>query len=243
MGKSHPGRWRGSAPYWEKLAKIYALKLKTNRRSYIYISLADALVNLGRVDEAIETLEYGLALLPESRAAKVMLAQLHYDLGAVEKAKIILEEVVNKWPDVPAAVSLLCKIYQKQGAHHSAWLVSESLLDYYPDSTFVQKLASDCKAANGPSEMAFSISKMDIPPLKVDTDPDNAGTRRDSDYAKRGADNYANTNLMAGADSGHSDTSGLRMRRKKSEDKKPRQETLFALETMLCQISRLKEEN
>jgi len=243
MGKHQPDQWRGSAPYWEKLVKIYTFKLKADRRSYVYIPLADALANLGRVDEAIETLEYGLALLPESRVAKVMLAQLHYDLGAMAKAKIILEEVVNKWPDVPAAVSLLCKIYQKQGANHSAWLVSESLLDYYPDSAFVQKLARDCKAANGPSEMAISISKIDIPPLKVDTNSDSAVTEGQSNYAERGTGDHANGNLMGGADDGHGHARSSRIKRKKPGDKKPKQETLFTLETMLCQISRLKEEN
>ncbi|VAX16603.1 hypothetical protein MNBD_NITROSPINAE04-773 [hydrothermal vent metagenome] len=141
MAVSASDNWKGSVKYWEKLAAIYSAEYDSNRHSYIYLPLADALANLGKIDKAIDTLEYGLAFTPGRRAAKVFLAQLYYDTGQEGKAKKLLIEVVDRWPDVLAAVSLLCKIYEKQGDIESAQAISRKVSYYYPDSPFVQKMA------------------------------------------------------------------------------------------------------
>jgi len=157
MTESASDNWKGSVKYWEKLTAIYSAKYDSNPYSYIYLPLADALANLGKVDKAIDTLEYGLALAPGSRAAKVFLAQLYYDTGKEGKAKKLLIEVVDRWPDVLAGVSLLCRIYKKQGDIKSAQAISRKVSYYYPDSPFVQKMADSYISAPEKEAEVFEI--------------------------------------------------------------------------------------
>jgi len=133
--------WKYNDAYWERLVEVYKEQLRENPKSYAYVPLADALTYLGRIEEAIEALTWGLTHLADSRAAKVMLAQLLYDIGDVAGAKLLLEDVTDRWPDVTEAASLLCKIYESEGDGESAKLKSATLLDYYPDSAPIRKMA------------------------------------------------------------------------------------------------------
>ncbi|MDH5639289.1 MAG: tetratricopeptide repeat protein [Nitrospinota bacterium] len=126
--------------YWERLAEEYKDRMRENPRSYVYVPLADALVYLGRINEAIEALSWGLTHLPESRAAKIMLAELLYDIGDVTGARLLLEDVVARWPDLLEAASLLCRIYETEGNIETAGMLAESLLDYYPNSSSVKEM-------------------------------------------------------------------------------------------------------
>ncbi len=132
----------GAPRYWHKLVEIYSDKLKNNRRAHLYVPLADALLHLGRINDAIFALEEGLNVFPNSRSAKIMLAQISYDKRKYAIAKKILREVVTLWPDSTAAVSLLCKIYDNEGDDGAALKISLGFLDYMPDSTFAQELAA-----------------------------------------------------------------------------------------------------
>jgi hypothetical protein len=138
--------WKYDNKYWERLVGVYKEQLRGNPKSYAYVPLADALTYLGRIEEAIEVLTWGLTNLPDSRAAKVMLAQLLYDIGDVAGAKLLLEDVTGRWPDVTEAVSLLCRIYETEGDGESAMIKSAALLDYYPDSDPIRKLADYYKS-------------------------------------------------------------------------------------------------
>ncbi len=162
MADATTDTWRGSAEYWEKLAENYAALYKENTRSYIYVPLADALANLEKTDEAIEILEYGLALLPNSRAGKVLLAQLYYDVGEIAKSRKLLVEIVDKNPDLPAAVSLLCKIYEREGAYIKADNMASELARYYPESSYVKSLAERYRSLSEASEMTMSVAAADV---------------------------------------------------------------------------------
>jgi len=142
MASPEAASWKGSKEYWEKLAVIYSEILRHAPGSNIFVPLADALFNLGKTAEAIETLELGVALNPNNRAGKILLAQLKYDTGAVDEARNILEEVAKKWPDATAAVFLLSKMHERDGNLESAWKLSSALLDYFPDASFIKKLAA-----------------------------------------------------------------------------------------------------
>lgn len=181
MPKSSRDGWRGSWEYWAKLAEIYKARLRDNRRSYIYVPLAEALCALGETDEAMETLEDGLALAPDSRAAMIMLARLRREKGDREGAKSLLEDVVSRWPDALAAVETLCGIYEEEGDAARALALAEGLRDYFPDTKEVGELISrherllerenaqaarDGEGSAGPLEMELSIGPGMIGPLE-----------------------------------------------------------------------------
>lgn len=190
--------WRGSPEYWEKLEKIYAARFRRNSGSYIFVPLAEAQARQGKTEEAIDTLEYGLALLPNSRAGRVALARLYHDAGKTAKARVILEDVVEKWPGAYAAVALLCEIHEKAGDYYPAERMAKDLTIHYPDNGRVKDLAAryEFLAANKRKET-------EQPCLFAKSAP-----------ARRG--------------------------RGKTAD--PRQKTLFALESMLSNINKLKQE-
>lgn len=225
MAASTSDNWKGSVKYWEKLAAIYSAKFDSNPYSYLYVPLADAQMNLGQVDKAINTLEYGLALMPGSRAAKVLLAQLYYDAGQVGKAKNLLVEVVGRWPDVLAAVSLLCRIYEKEGDIISARAISRKVSYYYPDSPFVQKMADsyesmiekETEAAEAPAE-AEKQEKMDNDFTDIQAE-DPVGFQASCESASR-SDDSRNGGAMTGK----------------------KRKALVALESMLDRITRIRNE-
>ena len=139
-------RWRGSQEYWEKLADIYSGKFRENPRSYVFVPLADALYHAGMASKAVETLEMGLAILPNNRAGMVLLARLRKEAGDNAGAKALLLDIVNRWPDNTAAVAMLCGIYEEEGLFAEAKRLASVLLDYFPDSKRVARLCGKYSA-------------------------------------------------------------------------------------------------
>jgi len=255
MVKTKPAGWKGSPAYWRKLADIYSARFRANPGSYLYVPLADALMNLGRLDDAIETLEYGLALLPSSRAAQVLLAQLYYDVGRKEKSRVILEGVVERWPDVPAAVSLLCKIYEKEGAFRAAKMISLALLDYYPDAPYVRNLVAHYEQLDGPGEMSVSIAPDDLAPAGRKKRPGAPAAARVTAAVRPPVNGVHGRpgSLSGGGDAPPVKKSAepllqpatiqQRKPRRRNKQPDPRQETLFTLSSMLAHITKMKQEN
>lgn len=219
MSKPEQDNWRGSWEYWAKLAEIYKARLRKNRRSYIYVPLAEALCALGETEEAMETLEDGLALAPDSRAAMIMLARLRREKGDRDGAKSLLTEVISRWPDALAAVETLCGIYEEEGDAARALALAEGLRDYFPDTKEVGELISryerileredaravrDGEGSAGPLEMELSIGPGMIGQLE-------------GEAAQAAKDNGAM--------------------------EKSRQDKLYRLERMLDRVLRLKEMN
>lgn len=140
MDDSAALRWKGSQDYWEKLAETYSGMFRKNPRSYIYVPLADALYHAGMASKAADTLEMGLALLPNSGAGMTLLARLRSEAGDAAGAKSLLLEVVSRWPDNTAAVTMLCKIHEAEGLFGEAKRLASVLLDYFPDAKRVARL-------------------------------------------------------------------------------------------------------
>lgn len=133
-------RWRGSQEYWEKLADIYSGMFRDNPRSYVFVPLADALYHAGMASKAADTLEIGLAILPNNRAGMVLLARLRREAGDTAGAKALLLDIVNRWPDNTAAVTMLCGIYEEEGLFAEAKRLASVLLDHFPDARQVARL-------------------------------------------------------------------------------------------------------
>jgi len=235
MAKNIPDNWRGSNEYWEKLIKIYSAKFRLNPQSYIYLPLADALASVGRKEEAIETLEYGMALTPKRRASKILLAQLYYDTGNMQKARVILEKAVSLWPDTPAAVALLCRIYEKENNLYSAHMLSANLVNYYPDSGYVKSLAAKfARLAPAGRKRPAKAPR----PLAVEI----LAESRDNEGKRASARPGNGTGKSLNGITGKARAAGAKRKTRKRKIKPdPREERLFALEHMLDKITSLKE--
>jgi Tfp pilus assembly protein PilF len=67
-----------------------------------YLGLADALLGLGRVEEALSQLEIGAKEAPENPALLLSLGQLYYRVGRLKEARTSLEGVLKKDPGGPS---------------------------------------------------------------------------------------------------------------------------------------------
>ena len=159
MDDSGSTRWKGSQEYWEKLADVYSGMFRDNPRSYIFVPLADALYHVGMASKAVDTLEMGLAILPNSRAGMVLLARLRNETGDVAGAKALLLDIVSRWPDNTSAVTMLCGIYKGEGLFAEAKTLASVLLDYFPDAKQAQKLYGKYSALAG--------KMMEPPPIRA----------------------------------------------------------------------------
>lgn len=149
MEDSGSARWKGSQEYWEKLAQIYSGMFRDNPRSYVFVSLAGALYHAGMAGKAAETLEMGLAIMPNSRAGMTLLARLRNEAGDMAGAKALLLDIVSRWPDNTAAVTMLCGIYEGEGLFAEAKALATVLLDHFPDAKQVQRLYGKYAAIAG----------------------------------------------------------------------------------------------
>ncbi len=163
MDKNDLELWRKTPEFYERLVEEYNRELKLDSRSYIFVSLTDALLKLGRTGEASSVLAKGLKEHPKNRAGKVLMAQIFYKQGDLNRSRLILEKVVKNSPDLMGAVTLLCTIYDKTGAHKKAEEAARRLADYYPDSKKVKRLL---RKYGRPPEIK-TAPPVEIPPLPV----------------------------------------------------------------------------
>ena len=176
MDDSGSTRWKGSQEYWEKLAEIYSGMFRDNPRSYVFVPLADALYNAGMASQAADTLEMGLAMLPNSRAGMALLARLRKETGDTGGAKALLLDIVSRWPDNTSAVTMLCGIYKGEGLFAEAKTLASVLLDYFPDSKRAQKLYGKYSAlaenSMGPSPIRAAAPAPALAEPGLEPEPD-----------------------------------------------------------------------
>ena len=67
-----------------------------------YLGLADALVGLGRVEEALAQLEIGAKEAPENPGLLLSLGQLYFRVGRFKEARTSLESALKKDPGGPS---------------------------------------------------------------------------------------------------------------------------------------------
>lgn len=84
-------------------AARYFRTWQRNRRSIVFVPLAEICRQSGCLAEALEICEQGLAFNPRSVSGRMTLARIYRDLGLEEKALPVVEGVLQDVPDHPEA--------------------------------------------------------------------------------------------------------------------------------------------
>lgn len=258
-------RWRGSQEYWEKLADIYSGMFRENPRSYVFVPLADALYHAGMASKATDTLEMGLAILPNNRAGMVLLARLRKEAGDAAGAKALLLDIVSRWPDNTAAVTMLCGIYEEEGFFAEAKRLASVLFDYFPDAKQIVRLygkysalAEDRREPSAihaePAVFTQTEPEMEVEPVDVfdaedlvieqDTPPAEASVALEALEVVESDDSLAEP-MERTQEIFDKETNGTQSQKREGQTASnadmERQLTLVKLESILSRVSKLRK--
>ena len=189
-----------SAPVWQQLGLVTlemgepvvaedAFRRVTEiapMRAHGYVRAADALIQQGRPETAVQAVKLGLERDPEFRMAHYILGTAYQRLGRTEEAEIELargaDAVLEYLPDPltrkvqrytlnPSKLSLIAKLLVQDGAHRAAAQMLERAHRYHPDDPILlNNLAvvyMEMGRMNDASELLVEASRQPDPALET----------------------------------------------------------------------------
>lgn len=127
------------------------------RAAKVYQLLAEALLQQGRLDLAIETLSQFLELDPGNRVAKVRLAQLHHINGDTNRALAMLAAVTEAEPDFAVAWETRARIAIETKDWQSAEAALARLASIEGQARLARYLHGEVLANTGKAEEAAKV--------------------------------------------------------------------------------------
>lgn len=143
-------------------ARVLALKLiaRNEKSTFSYGILTDALVELGRYDEAVEACDRMLAIRPElpAYARASYLRQLHGDTdGAIEAMRLAAEAGVSGTESRAWALYNLGRLYLETGRIDTARFIFDGILEERPNYAFAIAGLAAVKAETGDYDGAAAL--------------------------------------------------------------------------------------
>lgn len=99
-----------------------------------HFRLAQALIDLGEIEEAVAVARAGIALSSQHWQAYLVAGFAEKQRGNVDEARILLEEAVRLAPDEPICLMRLSELYSSTGRHEEALERAQHALELAPDS-------------------------------------------------------------------------------------------------------------
>lgn len=127
------------------------------RAAKVYQLLAEALLQQGRVDLAIETLNQFLDLSPDNRIAQVRLAQLHHINGDTNRALTMLRTVTEAEPGLAVAWETRARIAIEIKDWPAAELALAQLVPLEGQARLARYLHGEVLAGTGKTEEATKV--------------------------------------------------------------------------------------
>lgn len=134
-------------------------KYRKAPESRIFAPLADAYRKAGRVEEAIELCEKGLARYPEYASAHVILGKCFYDKGATERSRAEFEKVMELDPENMVALKFMGDILLAEGKRADAAGYYRKLLAIDPTNGSVEQTLKDLEEEFESREIDLSRKK------------------------------------------------------------------------------------
>lgn len=148
--------------------------LRDNPRSTrVYQLLAEALLQQGRRDLAIETLNQFLDLSPDNRVAQVRLAQLHHVNGDTNRALVMLRSVTEAEPEFAVAWETRARLAIEMKDWQAAEMAIGKLAALEGQGRLARYLEGEVLAGTGKSEAAVKVFTE-----VIDADPNDPVSER-----------------------------------------------------------------
>ena len=116
----------------EALQILYGIKKMTTREPDVYVLLARASLDVGKVDDAIINLKQLLELEPDHTEALKLLSLSYERKMKPEDAEVALEKAISLNPMDVKSVTALLRIYEQRGESDRMILVLKTLLKDHP---------------------------------------------------------------------------------------------------------------
>ncbi len=116
----------------EALQVLYGIKKMTTREPDVYVLLARASLDVGKVDDAIINLKQLLELEPDHTEALKLLSLSYERKMKPEDAEVALEKAISLNPMDVKSVTALLRIYEQRGESDRMILVLKTLLKDHP---------------------------------------------------------------------------------------------------------------
>ena len=126
----------------DNLITGYSEILAKDPHSTVFVSLSDAYVRAGRLDEALRITLRGVQALPWFCPGHVMLGKLHYQLGNPNEALRAFNRALTLDGESLSALKGLARIYLDKNRPEIARQILERALQVFPDNSSVRHLLS-----------------------------------------------------------------------------------------------------
>jgi tetratricopeptide (TPR) repeat protein len=136
-------------PSLENLISGYSEILAKDPHSTVFVSLSDAYVRAGRLDEALGITLSGVQALPWFCPGHVMLGKLHYQLGNPNEALRAFNRALTLDGESLSALKGLARIYLDRNRPEIARQILERALQVFPDNSSVRHLLSQLPLDEG----------------------------------------------------------------------------------------------
>ena len=149
-------------------ARIEELRRRVQKdpASIAFAQLAEEYRRAGRLREAVETCETGLARHPGYLSARVTLGRALLELGELDAAQAELKQVLRTAPENLAALRGLADIHHRRGELHEALAHYRTALEFAPHDPelerIVDEIGSQLEPATRTPEVVDGLSFEDV---------------------------------------------------------------------------------
>lgn len=115
MGGTEEFGWRGSDEHHNEVIRTYGRMMIENPKSFVFVSMADTCIKVGKTRMAMEVLEKGMKHHPSLLSAHLCKAKVYIETGSLNRAEEILLNIMEKKPGNLHARRLMAFIYLQTG--------------------------------------------------------------------------------------------------------------------------------
>jgi tetratricopeptide (TPR) repeat protein len=147
-------------PSLDNLISGYSEILAKDPHSTVFVSLSDAYVRTGRLDDALRITLVGVQALPWFCPGHVMLGKLHYQLGNPNEALRAFNRALTLDGESLSALKGLARIYLDKNRPEIARQILERALQVFPDNSSVRHLLSQLPSDEDDDETGPQIDDL-----------------------------------------------------------------------------------
>ncbi len=142
-----------NSEYLRSLEIKYNNQLQNDPASNCFVLLAEVLIKLKKIDNALKVLVNGLRHNKHNTTARFLLGKIYFDRWIIDGAKKEFEKVIKIAPDNIAVSRILLQIYTSEGNEKRVAEISKNILFFHPDNQELKDFLNELSAGDQPVEL------------------------------------------------------------------------------------------